>query len=334
MDDLASHYTGLKVTITGADGFIGSHLTELLLGLGAEVRALVQYNSFNNLGWLEGVAHDRLEVVSGDIRDPFFCNTLVAGSDTVFHLAALIAIPYSYAAPESYVATNVNGTLNIAQACRAHKVRRLLHVSTSEVYGTARYVPIDEAHACQPQSPYSASKIGADAMAMSFHNAFDLGVTIARPFNTYGPRQSARAVIPTIISQILSGQPVLTLGDVRPTRDFNFVTDTCRGMALLAASEKTVGRTVNIGSNSEISVLEVARNVKDITSSAIEIVHDEARLRPEKSEVFRLVCDNSLIKQLTGYEPQMSLADGLAQTIQWFSDPANLARYKPGTYNV
>ncbi|MGF1606928.1 MAG: NAD-dependent 4,6-dehydratase LegB [Rhodothalassiaceae bacterium] len=333
--ELASYYAGRPVVITGADGFIGSHLTDLLLGLGAEVTALSHYNSFNSWGWLEAVApHPRLTVKSGDIRDPFFCRQLLDGADTVFHLAALIAIPYSYIAPQSYVGTNVSGTLNVCEAARQCGSQRLLHVSTSEVYGTAQRVPISEDHPWQPQSPYSASKIGADAMAMSYFNAFDLPVVTARPFNTYGPRQSARAVIPTVITQIAAGARRLKLGDVSPTRDFNYVADTCRGMALLAACDEAVGKTVNIGSNFEISVGDTVALIAELMGSAVEIETEAERLRPGRSEVFRLWCDNSLIRALTGFEPAYDLRRGLAETIAWFTDPANLKGYKSALYNV
>ncbi|PNU21153.1 NAD-dependent dehydratase [Geothermobacter hydrogeniphilus] len=326
---------GKQVLVTGADGFIGSHLTEQLVRQGARVRALSLYNSFNHWGWLESTdILDQVEVVCGDIRDPFFCKKITAGIDTVFHLAALIAIPYSYLAPASYIETNVNGTLNICQAALENGCRRVIQTSTSEVYGTARYVPIDENHPLQPQSPYSASKIGADAIAESYHRAFDLPLTIARPFNTYGPRQSARAVIPGIISQIAGGQPELRLGDLTPTRDFTFVDDTCRGLRALAASETTLGETVNIGSNDEISIGELARLIRDMMGSGITIVSDEQRLRPEKSEVFRLRCDNSKLRKLTGFVPETSLEKGLERTIAWFTDERNLARYKGGIYNV
>lgn len=326
---------GKRVLVTGADGFIGSHLTEQLVRQGARVRALSLYNSFNHWGWLESTdILGQVEVVCGDIRDPFFCKKITAGIDTVFHLAALIAIPYSYQAPAGYIETNVNGTLNICQAALENGCRRMIQTSTSEVYGTARYVPIDENHPLQPQSPYSASKIGADAIAESYHRAFDLPLTIARPFNTYGPRQSARAVIPGIISQIAGGQPELRLGDLTPTRDFTFVDDTCRGLRALAASETTLGETVNIGSNNEISIGELARLIKDMMGSDITIVSDEQRLRPEKSEVFRLRCDNSKLRELTGFVPETSLKKGLERTIDWFTDERNLARYKGGIYNV
>ncbi len=321
--------------ITGADGFIGSHLTEMLVARGCRVRALAQYNSFNYWGWLEDtVCKDAIEIVCGDVRDPHFCQDICKGIDTVFHLAALIAIPYSYQAPDSYVDTNIRGTLNICQAARDAGVNRVIHTSTSEVYGTARYVPIDEQHPLQPQSPYSASKIAADAMAMSFFNAFDLPLTIARPFNTYGPRQSARAVIPTIITQIASGKKQIQLGDVSPTRDFNYVEDTCRGFIALAESDKTIGETVNIGSNSEISVGDTLKLIKTIMASDVEFLVDEQRLRPEKSEVNRLCCDNRKIKALTDFAPQISLEDGLRRTVDWFSAPGNLKKYKTDIYNV
>lgn len=335
MSDAIRRLAGKNVLVTGADGFIGSHLCEALAAGGAQVRALAQYNSFNDWGWLEGLAgRDGIEIRTGDVRDPFFCRALTKDVDTVFHLAALIAIPYSYIAPQAYVETNVTGTLNICQAALDAGVSRLVHTSTSEVYGTARRVPIGEDHPLQPQSPYSASKIGADAMAMSYHHAFDLPVTVARPFNTYGPRQSARAVIPTIISQIAAGARRLKLGDTRPTRDFNYVADTCAGLIALAACDAALGRTVNIGSNREISIAETVAAIKEIMASEIEVVEEPARLRPDGSEVQRLCCDNTLIRELTGFEPRVSLAAGLARTIEWFIDPTNLAKYKTGLYNV
>ncbi len=325
----------LRVLITGADGFIGSHLTELLAKEGYQVRALAQYNSFNHWGWLEDVVcKNDIEVVTGDIRDPHFCRHITKDIDIVFHLAALIAIPYSYVAPDSYVQTNVTGTLNICQAAMDNGVKRVIHTSTSEVYGTARYVPIDEAHPMQPQSPYSASKIGADAMAMSFFNAFNLPVTIARPFNTYGPRQSARAVIPTIISQIASGMTEIKLGDVSPTRDFNYVEDTCRGFLALARSEVAIGETINIASNYEISVGDTLTLIRDLMGRDVKLITDDARLRPEKSEVFRLWGDNKKIQELTGFAPLVSIEQGLQRTIDWFVKPENLAKYKAGVYNV
>lgn len=324
-----------KVLVTGADGFIGSHLVEMLAATGRQVRALAQYNSFNNWGWLDDVACKQdIEVISGDVRDPVFCRMLCQGIDSVFHLAALIAIPYSYQAPDSYVDTNIRGTLNICQAARDAGVKRVIHTSTSEVYGSAQYVPIDEKHPLQPQSPYSASKIAADAMAMSFYNAFDLPLTIARPFNTYGPRQSARAVIPTIISQIANGKKQIQLGDVSPTRDFNFVEDTCRGFIALAESAQTIGETVNIGSNFEISVRDTLELIKTLMGSDVEFLLDEQRIRPEKSEVNRLWCDNGKIKSLTGFSPQVSLEEGLQRTIAWFVQPENLSKYKADIYNV
>lgn len=323
------------ILITGADGFIGSHLTEMLVKQGHTIKALSQYNSFNHWGWLEAVdCLDQIEVLSGDVRDPHYCKHIIKGVDVIYHLAALIAIPYSYLAPDSYVDTNIKGTLNICQAALDNQVQRVIHTSTSEVYGTAQYVPIDEHHPMQPQSPYSASKIAADAMAMSFYNAFGLPLTIARPFNTYGPRQSARAVIPTIITQIADGKKQIQLGDVSPTRDFNYVEDTCRGFIALAESEKTVGETVNIGSNSEISVGDTLNIIKNIMHSDVEFVVDDQRLRPEKSEVNRLCCDNRKIKALTGFESRINITEGLQRTVDWFLNPENLKKYKSGIYNV
>lgn len=325
----------MKVLITGADGFIGSHLTELLVRKGYEVKALSQYNSFNHWGWLEdiGCLND-VEVLSGDIRDPHYCKNITKGMDMVFHLAALIAIPYSYVAPDSYVDTNIRGTLNICQAALENNVGRLIHTSTSEVYGTALYVPIDEKHPLQPQSPYSASKIGADAMAMSFYNAFNLPLTIARPFNTYGPRQSARAVIPTIISQIASGLSHIELGDITPTRDFNYVEDTCRGFLELALCNQSIGEVVNIGSNYEISIGDTLNLIRELMNSNVEFVYDSKRIRPEKSEVLRLWCDNTKIRALTGFEPEFSIKDGLLKTIEWFTSKDNLSKYKATIYNI
>lgn len=325
----------MKVLVTGADGFIGSHLTEALLKERHQVRALAQYNSFNYWGWLEDIEPtDKLEVVTGDVRDPNYCREICKDIDVVYHLAALIAIPYSYVAPDSYVDTNVKGTLNICQAARDSGVKRILVTSTSEVYGTARYVPIDEKHPLQPQSPYSASKIGADAIAMSFYNAFKLPITIVRPFNTYGPRQSARAVIPTIISQIASGIKEIKLGGLTPTRDFNYVTDTCRGFIELAKCDKAIGETVNIGSNYEISIKDTLDLIKDIMHSDVRFITDEQRIRPDNSEVFRLWCDNSKIRELTGFEPKYGIREGLEKTVEWFTKAQNLAKYKPGLYNV
>lgn len=323
-----------KVLVTGADGFIGSHLTEALLAEGCEVRALAQYNSFNNWGWLEYVDHPGLEVVTGDVRDPNFCREIVKGVDTVFHLAALIAIPYSYVAPDSYIDTNVKGTLNICQAVKEEGVGRLLVTSTSEVYGTAKYVPIDEKHPKQPQSPYSASKIGADAIALSFHNAFDLPVTVVRPFNTYGPRQSARAIIPTIIIQIASGVKEIKVGDLTPTRDFNFVADTAAGFLAIAKSYDTIGKEINIATGREVSMAYTLQTIADLMGVEVKWETDPQRLRPAGSEVFRLLGDNSLITSLTGWQPQYTLEEGLKKTIEWFSDPINLKKYKSGIYNV
>jgi len=323
------------VFVTGADGFIGSHLCEMLVSKGYQVKALSQYNSFNNWGWLEDVAcKNDIEVITGDVRDPHFCKQVTKGIDVIFHLAALIAIPYSYVAPDCYVDTNIKGTLNICQAAKENGVKRVIHTSTSEVYGTAQYVPIDELHPLQAQSPYSASKIAADAMAMSFYNAFELPLTIARPFNTYGPRQSARAVIPTIITQIANGQKEIKLGDVSPTRDFNYVEDTCRGFIALAESDLAIGETVNIGSNFEISVGDTLNLIKTLMNSDVQFITDEQRLRPEKSEVFRLWCDNSKIEKLTGFKPQVDIREGLERTINWITQPDNLKSYKAEIYNV
>ena len=286
----------MKALVTGADGFIGSHLTEMLISKGYEVKALSQYNSFSNWGWLENInCLEQVEVISGDIRDPHFCRMIVKDLDIVFHLAALIAIPYSYIAPDSYVDTNIKGTLNICQAAKENGGIRVIQTSTSEVYGTAQYVPIDEKHPMQAQSPYSASKIAADAMAMSFYNSFSLPVTIARPFNTYGPRQSARAIIPTIITQIANGKKEIKLGDTSPTRDFNFVEDTCKGFLAIAENDETIGEIFNIGSNTEISIGETVELIKELMHSNVQFISDPQRLRPKNSEVFRLVCDNTKI---------------------------------------
>lgn len=323
------------ILVTGADGFIGSYLTEMLVEKGAQVKALSQYNSFNDWGWLEDVdCLDDIEVLTGDIRDPHYCRHITKGVDVIFHLAALIAIPYSYVAPDSYVDTNIKGTLNICRAALENGCERIIHTSTSEVYGTAQYVPIDEKHPLQPQSPYSATKIAADAMAMSFHNSFDLALVIARPFNTYGPRQSARAIIPTIIIQIAEGATELKLGDLTPTRDLNYVTDTCRGFIALAESDQCIGETVNIGSNFEVAMAQVVDEIKDIMGSKAEIITEQQRLRPSKSEVFRLWCDNTKIKELAGFALQYNLRQGLEKTIDWFSNSENLKKYKAHIYNV
>ena len=325
----------MKILITGADGFIGSHLTEMLVAQGHEIKALSQYNSFNNWGWLEDInCQSKIKVFTGDIRDPHYCKHITKDVDIIFHLAALIAIPYSYIAPDSYVNTNIKGTLNICQAAKENGNIRVIHTSTSEVYGTAQYVPIDEEHPLQPQSPYSATKIAADAMAMSFFNAFELPVTIARPFNTYGPRQSARAVIPTIITQIASGMKEIKLGDVTPTRDFNYVDDTCRGFIALAECDESIGETVNIGSNSEITIGDTLNLIKELMGSDVEFVIDKDRIRPSKSEVFRLWCDNTKIKKLTGFESKVDIRQGLQQTIDWITQPENLKKYKSEIYNV
>ena len=324
-----------KILVTGADGFIGSHLTEILSSKGYKVKALSQYNSFNNWGWLDQVnCKNDIEILSGDIRDPNYCKTITRDVEIIFHLAALIAIPYSYVAPDSYIETNMKGTLNICQAAKENGISRLIHTSTSEVYGTAQYVPIDEKHPLQPQSPYSATKIAADAMVMSFYNSFNLPVTIARPFNTYGPRQSARAVIPTIITQIASGKKEIKLGDPSPTRDFNYVEDCCRGFVMLAESKKTIGEIVNIGSNTEISIGDTFNLIKEIMSSDVTLINDEQRKRPKKSEVFRLCCDNKKIKELVSYKPEVDIRNGLKKTINWITKPENLKMYKSEIYNV
>lgn len=319
--------------VTGADGFIGSHLVDLLLSQGIKVRALSQYNSFNNWGWLEGKSDPNLEIVCGDVRDAVFCRHIARDTDTIFHLAALIAIPYSYVAPESYVDTNVKGTLNMCQAAKDLGVGRLIVTSTSEVYGTAQYVPIDEKHPRQPQSPYSATKIGADAIAKSFYNAFGLPVVIARPFNTYGPRQSARAIIPTIISQLANGAREIKVGDLSPTRDFNYVEDTCRGFLALGRADNIEGEEINIATGTEISMADTLKLIAELMGADVKYVVDPERLRPSKSEVFRLCGDNTKIESLTDWRPQVTIREGLRRTIEWFTDPANLARYKSDIYN-
>lgn len=323
-----------KVLVTGADGFIGSHLTEMLLEQGYAVRALSLYNSFNDWGWLNDIKHPDLEIVTGDVRDSYFCRHITDGVDVIFHLAALIAIPYSYIAPDSYVDTNIKGTLNICQAAKDNNVKRVLVTSTSEVYGTARYVPIDENHPKQPQSPYSATKIGADAIAMSFYNAFNLPVVLVRPFNTYGPRQSARAIIPTIITQIANGKREIKLGDLTPTRDFNFVKDTCKGFIELSKCDEAIGQEVNICSNQEISMRETLNLIAKLMGADVKFIEDKDRIRPKNSEVFRLWGDNAKIKSLTGYEPSFSLENGLKETISWFLNKDNLRKYKADIYNV
>lgn len=324
-----------RVLVTGADGFIGSHLVELLESRGAQVTALAQYNSFNDWGWLEGLpCLDHVQVVTGDVRDAHFCLELVRGMDVVFHLAALIPIPYSYRAPSSYVDTNVVGTLNVCQAAVAAKIQRLVHVSTSEVYGTAKTVPIDEDHPLQPQSPYSATKVGADAIAKSFYCSFELPVVIARPFNTYGPRQSARAVVPTMISQIAAGCSEIELGDVDTTRDFTFVKDTAEGMLAIAEIEGGCGEVFHIGSNFEIRIGDLFSLIAKLMESSARIRQDEARMRPQNSEVQRLWCNNEKLARASGYRPGTGLREGLNATIEWFRRPENLKRYKTGLYNV
>jgi dTDP-glucose 4,6-dehydratase len=331
----------MNILITGADGFIGSHLTEALVREGHQVRAFVQYNSFNTCGWLDHCAPDvkgHFETFAGDIRDPNGVRHAMAGCEVVLHLAALIAIPFSYHSPDSYVDTNVKGTLNVLQAARDLGVSRVVHTSTSEVYGTAQFVPITELHPLQGQSPYSATKIAADQLAYSFFASFSLPVVTARPFNTFGPRQSARAVIPTIITQIASGQRSIRLGAVSPTRDFSFVGDTVSGCVALAKSSAGLGEVINFGSGFEISVGDTARLIAEVMQAEIEIVTDEARLRPEGSEVERLWCDNSKARELLGWVPAYGGKDGfgraLALTAEWFTRPENLARYKPDQYNI
>jgi len=330
-----------KILITGADGFIGSHLLESLVRHGHEVRAFVLYNSFNSWGWLDKCADDvkdKFEVFSGDIRDPNGVKEAMKGCDVVLHLAALIAIPYSYHSPDTYIDTNVKGTLNVLQAARDLGVRRLIHTSTSEVYGTARFVPITEEHPLQGQSPYSASKIAADQLAYSFYASFDLPVVIARPFNTYGPRQSARAVIPTIITQISNGQRQIKLGAVSPTRDFNYVQDTVAGFIAAMNSENGLGEVVNFGSNFEISIGDTVRLIAETMNVEIEIITEKARLRPANSEVERLWAANAKAKELFGWQPSygniQGFRCGIAETAEWFTKPANLSSYKSNIYNI
>lgn len=326
-----------KVMITGADGFIGSHLTEKLIDEGYKVKAFVYYNSFNSWGWLDTLPKEKLakiEIFAGDIRDPNGVRTAMKDVDIVFHLAALIAIPFSYHSPDSYVDTNIKGTLNIIQAAKDLGTERVLVTSTSEVYGTAQFVPITEEHPKQPQSPYSASKIGADAIADSFFRSFDLPLTIVRPFNTYGPRQSARAVIPTIITQLLNGKKEIKLGDTTPTRDLLFVKDTVNGFIEIAKSNKLIGHEVNIATQSEISIHELAMEMIQQINPSAKIVTDEERIRPEKSEVFRLFGSNNKIREYTNWEPQFDLKSGIKETIKWFSEKENLKQYKADIYNV
>lgn len=326
-----------KVLITGADGFIGSHLVERLLQEEYDVRAFVYYNSFNSWGWLDTLEKsqlDKLDIFTGDIRDPNGVREAMRNVDIVFHLAALIAIPFSYHSPDSYVDTNVKGTLNILQAARDFNVSRVLVTSTSEVYGTAMYVPIDEKHPKQGQSPYSATKIGADAMADSFYRSFGLPVTIVRPFNTYGPRQSARAVIPTIITQLLNGSTDIKLGSLHPTRDLVFVKDTAEGFVRIAQSDGTIGEEINIATENEISIGDLAEQLISQINPEARILTDEVRLRPEKSEVERLLGTNQKLRSLTGWKPDTTLAEGLAETIAWFRDKRNLSSYKSTIFNI
>jgi NAD dependent epimerase/dehydratase len=326
-----------KVLVTGADGFIGSHLVEQLISSGYKVKAFVYYNSFNSWGWLDSLPKDiisQIEIFAGDIRDPNGVRTAMHDCSIVFHLAALIAIPFSYHSPDSYIDTNVKGTLNIVQAAKNLGVERVLVTSTSEVYGTAQYIPIDENHPRQPQSPYSASKIGADAIADSFYRSFDIPLTVVRPFNTFGPRQSARAVIPTIISQLLNGIEEIKLGDITPTRDLLFVKDTVSGFLKIAECDMLIGHEVNIATQSEISVGDLAQSLINQINPKAKIVTDSIRLRPEKSEVFRLFGSNQKLKSFTDWEQKYSLAVGLEQTIEWFSDKKNLQQYKSEIYNI
>lgn len=324
-----------KVLVTGADGFIGSHLTESLLEQGYDVKAFTYYNSFNTWGWLDSFSKEKLdeiEIFSGDIRDPNGVREAMKGVDQVFHLAALIAIPFSYHSPDSYVDTNIKGTLNVLQAARDLETERVLVTSTSEVYGTAQYVPIDEKHPFQGQSPYSATKIGADRIAESFYRSFEMPITIVRPFNTYGPRQSARAVIPTIITQLLSGKEQIKLGSLTPTRDFNYVKDTAQGFIEISKSEKTIGEEINIATQNEISIGELAEELIRQINPKAKIICDEQRLRPEKSEVNRLLGSNEKIKRLTSWEPKYTFSEGLAETIEFLKQ--NLDKYKPDLYNL
>lgn len=330
-----------KILVTGADGFIGSHLTEELIRRGFNVRAFVLYNSFNSWGWLDHAESEikkNLDIFAGDVRDPHGVRTAMKGCDVVFHLAALIGIPYSYHSPDTYVDTNIKGTLNIVQAARELGVAKVLHTSTSEVYGTARFVPITEEHPLQGQSPYSASKIGADQIAMSFYLSFGTPVSIVRPFNTYGPRQSARAVIPTVITQIASGSRKIKLGAMHPTRDFNYVKDTVNGFIAIAESDKTVGEVINIGSNYEVSIGDTVKLIAELMNKEIDIDTDTKRIRPENSEVERLWAENAKAKKLTGWAPAYGQREGfkygLQETITWFRNPENLRQYKPGEYNI
>lgn len=326
-----------KVLVTGADGFIGSHLVEGLLKKGYDIRAFVYYNSFNSLGWLDSFEKrdlKKIDIFSGDIRDPIGVRKSMESMDMVFHLAALIGIPFSYQSPDSYVDTNIKGTLNILQACKDKNIKKVIITSTSEVYGSAKYVPIDENHPRQGQSPYSATKIGADYLAESFYRSFDLPVVIVRPFNTYGPRQSARAIIPTIITQLLSGKKEIMLGDLWPTRDFVFVKDTVEGFIEIAESKDTIGEEINISTQNEVSIEDVAKKLIKMINPNAKIVADSVRARPQKSEIDRLLGSNSKIMRLTNWEPKYSLDRGLSETIKWFKKKKNLGLYKANDYNV
>jgi len=333
--------TASRVLVTGADGFIGSHLVEALISTGCNVRAFCMYNSLGSWGWLDCLSDDQkdnIDIIMGDIRDPISVNKAVEGCTHIFHLAALISIPYSYTAPKSYIDTNITGTLNIVQAARESGVTRVIHTSTSETYGTAQFVPINEEHPLVGQSPYAASKIGADQIALSYWRSFETPIAVLRPFNTYGPRQSTRAVIPTIITQITSGKRKIKLGALSPTRDFNFVTDTCSAFIALANCDAAVGKVVNVASNFEISIGDTAALIAEIMEMEVQICTDEQRLRPEASEVNRLFGDNSRLRQLTGWQPSYGGLDGfrrgLAYTIEWFSHRDNLTRYRPGNYTI
>jgi len=326
-----------KVLVTGAGGFIGSHLVEALVDRGYDVKAFVHYNSFNSWGWLDCCRQElrnEIEVFSGDVRDANGVRTAVKGCEIAFHLAALIGIPYSYHSPDSYIDTNVKGTLNILQAARDFNVNRVVVTSTSEVYGTAQYVPINEKHPFQGQSPYSASKIGADKIAESFYRSFETPVVIARPFNTFGPRQSARAIIPTIITQVLEGKKKIRLGSLHPTRDLNFVTDSCKAFIALAKCDEVIGKEVNIGSGQEISIGNLANLIISLMNSEAVIISEDMRKRPEKSEVERLLCDNGMIRRLTDWKPEIPLREGLTKTIEWFKKSDHLKEYKKNIYSI
>ena len=326
-----------KILVTGSEGFIGSHLTEALLEMGCQVKAFVLYNSFAHWGWLDSLPKEELEqieIFQGDVRDPFGVKEAMKDVDLVFHLAALIAIPYSYHSPQSYVDTNIQGTLNVLQAARELGTLKVIHTSTSETYGTAQYVPIDEKHPLQGQSPYSATKIGADQLAESYYRSFDLPVSIIRPFNTFGPRQSNRAIIPTIVSQLMAGEREIRLGNLAPTRDLNYVQNTVHGFIKMAESDQSIGETINVGAGFEISIGELAEKIIQLSGKEAQVVCEDQRLRPEKSEVFRLFASIEKAEKLIGYKPLVEFEDGLMQTIAWFSYPENLKQYKTHIYNV